>query len=152
MLSTIEKVLVLKTVNLFETTPDDILAEIAVLLTELELLAGETIFEKGEPGDCMYIIISGRVKAHDHDLVFNHLTEGQVFGEMALLDPEPRVASITAVEDTRLLRLDRQPFFELMEDRIEVARGVIQVLSNHLRHRVKDVADLKEQLRALRRS
>lgn len=152
MLSTIEKVLVLKTVNLFETTPDDILAEIAVLLTELELLAGETIFEKGEPGDCMYIIISGRVKAHDDDLVFNHLTEGQVFGEMALLDPEPRVASITAVEDTRLLRLDRQPFFELMEDRIEVARGVIQVLSNHLRHRVKDVADLKEQLRALRRS
>jgi CRP-like cAMP-binding protein len=99
----------------------------------------------------MYIIVSGRVKAHDGDTLFNTLADGDVFGEMALLDPEPRVASITALEDTHLLRLDRDPFFELMEDRIEVARGVIRVLSGHLRNRVRDVAELKAQVTQLQK-
>ena len=146
MLSTIEKVLILKTVDLFSSTPDEILAEVATLLEEVELLAGDSAFEKGDPGDCMYIIVSGKVKAHDGDHIFNTLQDGDVFGEMAVLDPEPRVASITTLEDTNLLRLDQEPFYELMEDRIEIARGVIHVLSGHLRNRVGDVAELKEQL------
>ena len=146
MLSTLEKVLTLKTVKLFHSTPDEILAEVASLLVEVELLEGQKIFQKGDPGDCMYIIVSGRVKAHDGDTTFNTLTDGEVFGEMALLDPEPRLASITALEDSHLLRLDRDPFFDLMEDRIEVARGVIHVLSGHLRNRVRDVAELKPQV------
>jgi CRP-like cAMP-binding protein len=95
----------------------------------------------------MYIIVSGKVKAHDGDHILNTLQDGDVFGEMAMLDPEPRVASITAVDDTHLLRLDQEPFYELMEDRIEIARGVIHVLSGHLRNRVRDVAELKEQLK-----
>ena len=148
MLSTIEKVLILKTVDLFSGTPDEILAEVASLLEEVELLSGDTAFEKGDAGDCMYIIVSGKVKAHDGDHIFNTLQDGDVFGEMAMLDPEPRVASITAVDDTHLLRLDQEPFYELMEDRIEIARGVIHVLSGHLRNRVRDVAELKEQLQS----
>jgi AAA family ATP:ADP antiporter len=150
VLATIEKVLILKTVNLFDGTPDEILAEVAALLAEVELLEGQTIFQKGDTGDCMYIIVSGQVKAHDDDTTFNTLVDGDVFGEMALLDPEPRLASITALEDTRLLRLDRAPFFELMEDHIEVVHGVIHVLSGHLRNRVRDVADLKTQLDQLK--
>ena len=149
MLSTIEKVLILKTVDLFSGTPDEILAEVATLLAEVELLAGQTIIHKGEPGDCMYIVISGQLQAHDGQTIFNTLTDGEVFGEMALLDPEPRLASITAVEDSQLLRLDQQPFFELMEDRIEIARGVIRVLSGHLRNRVRDVAALQARVSEL---
>ena len=149
MLSTIEKVLILKTVDLFGGTPDEILAEVATLLEEVELLAGDSAFEKGDAGDCMYIIVSGTVKAHDGDHTFNTLKDGDVFGEMAVLDPEPRVASITALEDTHLLRLDQEPFYELMEDHIEVARGIIQVLSGHLRNRVHDVTELKARLNQL---
>jgi len=62
---------------------------------------------------------------------------------MALLDPEPRVASVMAVEDTRLLRLDQESFYELMEDRIEVVRGIIHVLTRHLRARVQDLKELR---------
>ena len=71
---------------------------------------------------------------------------GDVFGEMAVLDPEPRVASVTAVEDTQLLRLDQEPFYELMEDQIAVAQGIIRVLSAHLRNRVRDVTELRAKL------
>lgn len=149
MLSIIEKVLILKTVNLFSGTPDEILAEVATLLEEVELLGGQAIFQKGDPGDCMYIIVSGQVKAHEGQTIFNTLADGDVFGEMALLDPEPRLASITALEDTTLLRLDQQPFYELMEDRIEIVRGVIGVLSGHLRNRVRDVTTLRARVTEL---
>ena len=151
MLSTVEKIIILKTVDIFTETPDNILAEVASLLREVELQAGETIFEKGDPGDCMYIVVSGEVRAHDEGHTLSQLGAGDVFGEMAVLDPEPRLASVTALEDTLLLRLDQEPFYELMEDRIEVARGIIRVLSGHLRHRVRDVAEIKKRLQALER-
>ena len=149
MLSTIEKVLILKTVNLFSGTPDEILAEVATLLEEVEVLSGQTVFHKGDPGDCMYIIVSGQLKAYDDKTIFNTLADGDVFGEMALLDPEPRLASVAALEDSHLLRLGQQPFYDLMEDRIEIARGVIRVLSGHLRNRVRDVTALKARITEL---
>jgi CRP-like cAMP-binding protein len=63
---------------------------------------------------------------------------------------EARVASITAIEDSQLLRLEREPFYELMEDRIEVARGIIQVLSRRLRDRIRDVNELRSRLESSR--
>jgi AAA family ATP:ADP antiporter len=148
-LSTIEKVVILKGVGIFAKTPDKILGEVASLLETVELRAGVTIFEKGAPGDCMYIIIDGDVRVHDGQSTLNHLGVGSVFGEMALLDSEPRVASVTTLTDSRLLRLDQEPFYELMDARIEVARGVIQVLSRHLRARMQDLNDARARLEAL---
>jgi CRP-like cAMP-binding protein len=69
-----------------------------------------------------------------------------VFGEMALLDPEPRMASVTAVEDTQLLRLEREAFLSLMARHVEVAQGVIRVLLRRLRARGQDVAELRARL------
>ncbi len=71
------------------------------------------------------------------------------FGEMALLDPEPRVASATAREDTQLFCLPRQPFYELMADRPEVAHGIIRVLTGYVRARVRDVANLNARIQEL---
>lgn len=149
MLSTIEKVLILKTISLFSRTPDEILADVATLLAEIDLPSGGTIFQKGDAGDGMYIIVSGKVTVHDGDHILNTLQDGEVFGEMAVLDPEPRLASITALEDTHLLRLDRQPFYDLMEDRVEVAYGVIHVLSGRLRGLVHDVTEFKARIQLL---
>jgi CRP-like cAMP-binding protein len=105
MLSTIEKVIILKTVDMFSQTPDDVLADIADLLEEMDVLENETIFKKGDPGDSMYVIVDGKVRVHDGDRLINYLTERDVFGEMALLDPEPRIASVSTTEPTRLFRL-----------------------------------------------
>src|SRR3712207_3656995 len=110
MLSTAEKILILKTVRIFAETPDAILAEVVAILEDVTIKGGETIFHKGDVGDCMYIIVDGCVHVHDEDLILNRLGKQDVFGELAVLDPEPRVASVTAVEDTKLLRLDQEPF------------------------------------------
>jgi AAA family ATP:ADP antiporter len=133
MLSTVEKVIILKTVGIFSETPDEVLAEAASILEEVEVKAGETIFEKGDVDNCMYTIIEGQVRIHDGERTLVHLGERDVFGEMAVLDPQPRSASATATADTRLFRLDQGLFYELMSDRIEVARGIIRVLARRLR-------------------
>jgi CRP-like cAMP-binding protein len=149
MLSTIEKIIILKGADTFAGAPNETLAEIASLLQEVELQVGETIFEKGDPGDCMYIIVRGELRVHDGAHTLNHLAAGDVFGEMAVLDPEPRVASVTAIEETLLLRLDQEPFYELMEDRIEIARGIIRVLAFHLRNCDQNIAKVKTRLEEL---
>ena len=146
MLLTVEKVMVLKTVDIFAHTPEEILVDIAGLLKELTMAANQTVFEKGERGDSMYIIVEGEVEALDEGRTFTKMGARQVFGEMALLDGEPRTATIRTTQPTRLLRLDQEPFYELMDDRIEIARGVIHVLLQRLRKRTEDVNRLRGEL------
>jgi AAA family ATP:ADP antiporter len=146
MFSTIEKVIALKTTGVFAEIPDRVLAEVAGLCEEVQAGAGDKIFEKGEIGKSLYVIAAGSVRVHDGDQTLEHLTEGQVFGEMALLDPEPRSASITAMEDTQLLRLDQEPFYELLDGQSEVARGIIKVLTRRLRARMQDLNALRVRL------
>lgn len=149
MFSTIERVMILKSASVFSQTPDDVLAEVAGLLEEVEIAAGENLFHKGDLGDSLYIIASGRMQVHDGDRLLNDLQEREVFGEMALLDPEPRMASITALQDSQLLRLAQAPFYELLAERPEISTGLIRVLTRRLRARVRDLASLDERVQAL---
>ncbi len=73
--------------------PPGFLAGIAALLTDRRVEPGERIFEKGDLGDCLYIIEAGRVRVHDGDRILGHLEKHQFFGELSLLDAEPRSAS-----------------------------------------------------------
>jgi CRP-like cAMP-binding protein len=149
MLSTVEKVLILKTVSMFSQTPDNVLADVADILEEVNVSENENIFKQGDSGDSLYVIVDGKVRVHDGERLLNYLGERDVFGEMALLDPEPRLASVTAVEATRLFRLKQAPFYELMSERPEVATGIIRVLTGHLRNRVRDIAQLNARIKEL---
>jgi hypothetical protein len=130
---TIEKVLLLKGVSMFSATSEDTLADVASVLEEMELRPGELVFSKGDPGQSMYIVVSGRVRVFDGGKTINFLGEREIFGELALLDPEPRSASVESAEETRLFRLDRDTLFELMTDNVGVVSGIMQVLCKRLR-------------------
>jgi AAA family ATP:ADP antiporter len=132
----IEKVITLKAVEMFARTPEDVLADVAALAEEVRFKAGDTIFQKGDAGESLYVIVQGEVKVHDGDLVLKHLMDKSVFGELAVLDPEPRSASITSVTDSHLLRLDREAFLELMAGNMEVVRGVLAVLCDRIREKL----------------
>ncbi len=149
MLSTIEKVLALKRAGIFGQTPDPVLVDVARLCDEVDLPAGAPVFAKGDPGDSLYVIVQGRVRVQDGARTLNDLGEGDVFGELALLDPEPRMASVSTLEDARLLRLEEAPFQELIRQQPEVALGVIRVITRYLRERAQDVVKLDAQLSAL---
>ena len=100
---------------------------------------GETIFERGEPGNDLYIVESGQVRIFTADdegreLTLNTLGPGEVFGELALLDSRPRSASAAAVGPTVLLRLSRRHLLSLMQSSPELAEGLYDLLAQRTRH------------------
>jgi CRP-like cAMP-binding protein len=129
----LEKVLLLKSLSIFKETPETILAELAPLMQEDEVEQGTVIFEENEPGDCMYIILSGEIQIHKGKITLAILHEKEVFGELSLLDAETRSATATAKTDCILFKIDQEPFYELIDTRPEVARGFIKILCNRLR-------------------
>jgi HEAT repeat protein len=133
MVATIEKIIRLKSMDLFAESEEEVLADVASILEELDIPAGETFLQKGDLGSSLYIIIEGRAKVHEGERILAELGENDIFGELALLDPAPRSAAVTALTDTRLFRLDQEPFYELLEDHTEVARKMLQILARRLR-------------------
>jgi ATP:ADP antiporter, AAA family len=150
-LLTIEKVMALKTTGLFRETAEDLLVDIAYILKEVSFKKGERIVEKNEVGTCMFIIYSGSVKVHDGEHHLAKLQTRDFFGELSLLDTEPRSASVTALEDSLLLRIDQHAFYEIMADRMEVIREIMKILCSRLRHQNQEVTKLNEQLGELSR-
>lgn len=139
VLTTVERVVVLKQVRLFGQVPDDAVASVAAASQEVELVADTLLFARGDTAEAMYVVVSGRLRVHDGRRTITMLGSREVVGEMALLDDDLRSASVTAVEDTLLLSLDREAFAELMADHPEIARGVIRVLTARLRERTADL-------------
>ena len=129
----VEKVLILKSLSIFKDTPEHILADLAPLMQEEEYEKDTIIFNEGEIGDCMYIIHQGEIKIHKGQVTLAMLKEKEVFGELALLDAEMRSASATTNTDCILFRIEQEPFYELIENRPEVARGFIKILCQRLR-------------------
>jgi hypothetical protein len=129
----IEKVIILKSTSLFATTPDSVITDLAQIVKEERVSQGEVIFRKGDMGNCMYVIYEGEVKIHIQDYRLATLINRDFFGDLGLLDTNPRSATATAERDTLLLRIDQADFYELMAQRPEVAKGIIQVLCKRIR-------------------
>jgi CRP-like cAMP-binding protein len=133
MLMTIERVVILKSVDIFAAIAEDYLIELARIANEEEYRAGDPIIRRGEIGTSMYIVVSGKVRIHVGDRVIAELGEREVIGELAALDPEERSADVTAVTDSKIFRIEGGSLYELMGEHSEVNRGVIRVLCRRLR-------------------
>jgi len=133
MLLTIEKVLILKSVKVFSSVPEAQLVDLATIVESIEYDAGELIVREGELGTSMYILANGRVRMFTADKDLGVLGSRAVFGELAALDPEPRAASVEALEDCTLLRLDGESLYDLMSGNKEVTRGIVHVLCDYAR-------------------
>jgi signal transduction histidine kinase len=123
----------LRKTQIFAKATDGFLEQIASKLQEIPLKNEETIFYKGEKGHAMYIIENGSVKVHDGDHVFAILEAGEVFGEYSLIDTEVRSATITGAEDTLLLSLDQEAFYELVNKDEQVLKGILHLMVGRLR-------------------
>ncbi len=87
----------------------------------------------GRPGDSFFVIIDGKVAVQTQIGVSDPLQPGDFFGEMSLLDGEPRSATITATTDVRLLVVERSHFWRLLDETPEITRRILTVLSRRVR-------------------
>jgi CRP/FNR family transcriptional regulator, cyclic AMP receptor protein len=131
-LITIERVAILHRVALFANVPGHALASVARLLEEVRVAEGVTVIERGAVEDWMFVVADGRVRVHVDAKTLGEKGPGEVFGELAVLAPAPRSASVTAMESTLLLRLRRPAFEELLDDHAELSRSVISTLAQLL--------------------
>lgn len=145
----IEKVLLLKSLSMFSQTPEPVLVDVASLLDELHVEKNTLLFSKGERGNCLYIIYKGEVRIHIGDHTLAVLKDNDFFGELSLLDTEARSASATAHSDCILLKLDQEPFYDLMANRIEVVKGILKTLCTRLRTLNEANTELSGKLKKL---
>lgn len=147
-----EKMERLRHSELLRSAPDRVIEEVAKIVETTEIKAGETLFEKGERGTAMFVIAEGRVRVHDADLTLCSLGSSSVFGEMAALaEQEVRSASITAEQDSTLLRLEREALYDLLSREPEVARTLIHVLCRREKSIIHDATRRSHKVRALER-
>lgn len=133
MISNVEKVLFLKKIDLFRRIRGEDLARIADIAEEISYDAAERVFAEGDGGDALYLIVNGKVKVHKSEVQLAELGERQCFGEISILDSEPRSASVTALSPILLLKIRREDFGDIMQQKPEIAQGVIKVLCGRLR-------------------
>lgn len=135
----VEKVIFLQNVDVFAEVHSEQLAHVAAIATEVSYLNGDTIYQVNDDPDGLYVVLEGRVKLHRDGAEITSAGPGEAFGTWALLDAEPRVATATAEEDTRLLRVDRDDFIELLSDHSEITQGVFKTVVGRMRRLVDRV-------------
>jgi CRP/FNR family cyclic AMP-dependent transcriptional regulator len=149
----------LRSVPLFRTLDGAAIFEIWRLLTFRHLEAGSVLFHHGDPGDAMFLIDSGCVRisvkdADGHDAVLADLGKGEFFGEMAILDNQPRSADATVIKPAKLAVLAREDLRSLVRKNPEIALAILTAMTqrlrrthNLLRHRVSRNANEEEAAR-----
>ncbi|MCB0735531.1 MAG: cyclic nucleotide-binding domain-containing protein [Flavobacteriales bacterium] len=142
----IDRVFLLRQTEMFESIRDNRLLDIAELMDEIEVDAGEFVFRKGDEGDSLYVITSGEISILDggHELV--RFSKGDFFGDLSLLDPAPRSADAKSVGKTTLLRLDEAAIYELMTGHIEVVKGILSALCKRIRNQNKLYVEAKNAM------
>ena len=127
-LSTLEKVLFLKSVPLFEQIPGEDIVAMVPIIHEIEIKSGQDFIKKGEEGDCLYILVEGEIVSRFEEGERISRTR-EVIGELAVLSEHARTADCTALSDVVALRIDKKDFWALMKEQpqitIEVMRGIV---------------------------
>ncbi|MFQ6113816.1 MAG: Crp/Fnr family transcriptional regulator [bacterium] len=137
-LTVVEKAVFLQGIDIFSQTKTEDLARIAAITEELEFDTGDIVFKEQGQGNALFFVISGEVSLQKGSRETKRLFPQETFGELALLDNQPREFTAVAVQHTHVLKIDGEEFFELIEDHVEIARAVLKSLTKRIRMLVQD--------------
>jgi CRP/FNR family cyclic AMP-dependent transcriptional regulator len=138
---------VLQRAGLFQGVDPEAAEALGKELEITEIRKGDVVFTEGEPGDSLYIILSGKIKlgrraADGRQNLIAIMGPADMMGELSLFDPGPRTATATAVTDLRLARLRKQALRPWLTNRPEIAEQLLRVLARRLRRTNDSLADL----------
>lgn len=129
----IERVVALGACPMFRGLPDHVLAEVAAIATELAIEPGEVLITEGRDESWMFVLVDGSAVGSFGGTEVATFGSGDTIGELAVLDPAPRSATVVATEPSLLLRIDHAALVDLLLDQPDLATGIITVLTRRLR-------------------
>jgi CRP/FNR family cyclic AMP-dependent transcriptional regulator len=137
----------LRTVPIFSELSEPDIASLARLTSRRHCPKDTVVFFENEEGDSFFCIVDGRIKVtilgdDGREVILSVLGRGDFFGEMALLDNEPRSATAIAVEDTELLSLHRNDFQSVLTDNRSIMSALIKILTARLRRANHQISTL----------
>jgi HEAT repeat protein/ATP/ADP translocase len=148
MLSTMERILFLKSVSFFSQLDGESLRDLADIATEEDLPAGTSVYREGNPAEALYILVKGHCdilrKVEEEDRHLASLGPREYFGEMSLLDGAPHTTGALLTEDSTLLSVTREDFKDLIREVPDIAFGIFAELSRRLRE-ARDLEGLAPQ-------
>ena len=129
---------IISRIPLFEGLSPEEQEELRAMMTQTTLRRGETLFNEGDSGDRLYILLSGKVKlghasADGRENLLAVLGPGEIVGELTLFDPGPRSTTATAVAPTELLTLDHNQLMTFVESHPQLAKDMLRALAQRLR-------------------
>ena len=138
---------VLKAVPLFASFPEDQLGMIATMVTRRSAARANTIMAAGDATDSLYIVLSGRLKVMMSDsdgkeVILSILGPGEFFGEMGLIDDEPRSASVVTLEPCELLSIAKRDFRKCLAENFEMSMAVMRGLVRRRREADRKIGSL----------
>jgi CRP/FNR family transcriptional regulator, cyclic AMP receptor protein len=138
---------VLKTVPLFTSFPEDQLRMLTTMVTRKSAPRSTTIMAGGDPTDSLYIVLSGRLKvmmsdSEGKEVILTILGPGEFFGEMGLIDDEPRSATVITIEPCELLSILKRDFKKCLADNFEMTMAVMRGLVKRLREADRKIGSL----------
>lgn len=143
VLTTLEKVLYLKSVPLFSDVGVGTLAPVAETAEVRQVAAGTLLIRQGDAGDCLYLVIEGEVSVRlAGGAEIARRGPGTVLGEMAVISSRPRSADCVAESNVTVLRIDRDDFWDLMALHPDLAQSVIEVLAERLDEAVANLRSM----------
>jgi CRP-like cAMP-binding protein len=142
-----DKLSLLRNHSLFRDLPAAVIEHLGSYMKTRRVVRGTTIFAKGDPGTGLMGVLAGTVKvsvasADGKDIVLNLFHEGEVFGEIALLDGRPRTADATAMSDCELVVIERRDFVPFLSGHPDVMLKFIEILCSRLRRTSEQVQDI----------
>ena len=139
------KLEVLKGMQMFRYLSYKELVRVSNIADLVEPTPEQIIFNKGEPGDAMYVVLSGSVRLTKGDTLVAELGRGHHFGEMALVDRSVRSLTATAGDATRLIVINRKDFYDIIKrepaSAVKMLWSFVQVLGQRLRKTTNDLSD-----------
>jgi CRP-like cAMP-binding protein len=132
-LSTLERAIRLQKVELFSDLETSMLALLASIASQVEVRRGDVLVEQNRPLSTLFVVLSGTIEMSRSGRTMFHVGADETIGNWALFDEQPSVVTATALEDTSLLRIDREDFYDLLADHSEMTREMFQALFKRVR-------------------
>jgi|UniRef100_Q07HN5 CRP-like cAMP-binding protein len=145
--SALAKTAIFRRHELFQALGPEVCEQLAAHAKIKDVPRGTTIFMKGAAGTCLFAVCRGVVlvtntSSDGKSLFLNEIKEGEIFGEIALLDGQPRTADAAAFTDCSLIVIERRDFLPLLRSNPDVMLKLVEILCSRLRRTTEQVEDL----------